>query len=57
MYRVLDKDTIKSKILLHLSMAKRGYVSKSNLVDVIQCVITKRKSVKSTSPYWFIFLG
>lgn len=29
--------------MLHLSVVKRGYVSKSNLVDVIQCVITKRK--------------
>ena len=29
MYEVLDKDTIKSKILLHLSVAKRGDASKS----------------------------
>ena len=43
MYGVLNKDTMKYEILLHLSMAKRGYVSKSNLLDVIQCVITKRK--------------
>jgi len=57
MYGVLNKDTMKYEILLHLSMAKRGYVSKSNLLDVIQCVITKRKNVKTTSPYWFIFLG
>ena len=28
MHEVLDKDTIKSKILHHLSVAKRGYVSK-----------------------------
>ena len=28
MYEVLDKDTIKSEILPHLSVAKRGYVSK-----------------------------
>ena len=28
MYEVLGKDTIKSKILPHLSLAKRGYVSK-----------------------------
>ena len=28
MHEVLDKDTIKSKILRHLSVAKRGYVSK-----------------------------
>ena len=29
MYEVLHKDTIKSKILLHLSVAKRGDASKS----------------------------
>ena len=29
MYEVLHKDTIKSKILLHLSVAKRGEASKS----------------------------
>lgn len=28
MHEVLDKDTIKSKVLHHLSVAKRGYVSK-----------------------------
>ena len=28
MYEVLHKDTIKSKILLHLSVAKRGDASK-----------------------------
>ena len=32
--------------MLHLSVAKRGYVSKSDLVDVIQCVITKRKKLR-----------
>ena len=29
MYKVLNKDTIKSEILLHLPVAKRGDVSKS----------------------------
>ena len=28
MYEVPDKDTIKSKILGHLSVSKRGYASK-----------------------------
>ncbi len=28
MYEVLDKDTIKSEILPHLSVSKRGHVSK-----------------------------
>ena len=35
MYEVLDKDTIKSEFLPYLSVAKRGYVTKSNLVEVI----------------------
>jgi len=38
MYEVLDKDTIKSEILPFLSVAKRGYVTKSDLVEVIQCI-------------------
>ena len=38
MYEVLDKDTIKSEILPYLSVAKRGYVTKSDLVEVIQCI-------------------
>jgi len=39
MYEVLDKDTIKSEILPHLSVAKRGYVTKSDLLEAIQCVL------------------
>ena len=35
MCKVLDKDTIKPEILHHLSVAKRGYASKSNLVSVL----------------------
>ncbi|EFC68160.1 putative transposase, IS4 family [Prevotella sp. oral taxon 317 str. F0108] len=44
MYEVLDKDTIKSEILPHLSVAKRGHVSKSDLVEVIQCILYKLKT-------------
>ena len=44
MYEVLDKDTIKSEILPHLSVAKRGYVSKSDLAEVIQCLLYKLKT-------------
>ena len=44
MYEVLDKDTIKSEILPHLSVAKRGYVSQSDLVEVIQCLLYKLKT-------------
>ena len=44
MYEVLDKDTIKSEILPYLSVAKRGYVTKSDLVKVIQCILYKLKT-------------
>ena len=44
MYEVLDKDTIKSEILPFLSVAKRGYVTKSDLVEVIQCILYKLKT-------------
>ena len=44
MYEVLNKDTIKSEILQHLSVAKRGYVSQSDLVEVIQCILYKLKT-------------
>lgn len=43
MYEVLDKDTIKSEILTYLSVEKRGYVTKSDLVEVIQCILYKLK--------------
>ena len=35
MYEVLDKDTTTSEFMPHLSVAKRGYVSKSNQAGVI----------------------
>ena len=44
MYEVLDKDTIKFGILPYLSVAKRGYVTKSDLLEVIQCVLYKLKT-------------
>ena len=44
MYEVLDKYTIKFEILPHLSVAKRGYVSKSDLLEVIQCILYKLKT-------------
>ena len=44
MYEVLGKDAIKSKILPHLSLAKRGYVSKSCLAEVIQYILYKLKT-------------
>ena len=44
MYEVLDKDTIKNVILLHLSVAKRCCVTKSNLAEAIQCIRYKLKT-------------
>ena len=44
MYEVLDKDTIKSEILPHLSVTKRGFVSKSDLAEVIQFNFYKLKT-------------
>ena len=44
MYEVLDKDKIIFEILPHLSVVKRGYVSKSDLVEVIQCLLYKLKT-------------
>ncbi len=44
MYEVLDKDTIKFEILPYLSVAKRGYVTKSDLLEVIQCILYKLKA-------------
>ena len=51
MHEVLDKDTIKSEILPHLSVAKRGYVSQSDLVEVIQYILYKLK----TGCQWHMF--
>ena len=44
MYEVLDKQTIKSEILRHLPVSKRGYASKSDLAEVIQCIFYKLKT-------------
>ena len=52
MYKVLDKDIIKFEILLHLSVAKRGNISKSDLLEVIQSILYKLK----TGCLWHNFL-
>lgn len=44
MYQVLSKDTIISEILPHLSIAKRGYVCKVEIVEVINCILYKLKT-------------
>ena len=43
MYEVPHKDTMKSQFLPHLSVAKRGYGSKRDRAEVIQCGLHKQK--------------
>jgi len=44
MYQVLDKDTIKEEILPHLSIAKRGFKTKSCLIEVVNSILYKLKT-------------
>lgn len=44
MYAVLDKDTIKNEILPHLSKAKRGYVTQSCLIEIVNAILYKLKT-------------
>ena len=44
MYAVLDKVTIKSEILPCLSTAKRGYETKSCLIEIINAILYKLKT-------------
>lgn len=44
MYKVLDKDIIESEILPHLSTAKRGFETKSCLIEVINSILYKLKT-------------
>lgn len=44
MYAMLAKDTIKNEILPHLPQAKRGYVTQSCLIDVINTILYKLKT-------------
>lgn len=44
MYAVLDKDTIKNSILPCLSTAKRGFITKSCLIDIVNAILYKLKS-------------
>ncbi|WP_423791210.1 transposase, partial [Millionella massiliensis] len=41
---MLDKDTIKNEILPHLSKAKRGYVTQSCLIEVVNAILYKLKT-------------
>ena len=44
MYKILDKDIIENEILPYLSMAKRGFETKSCLVEVINSILYKLKT-------------
>jgi len=44
MYKVLDKDIIENEILPHLSTAKRGFETKSCLIEVINSILYKLKT-------------
>lgn len=43
-YAVLGKDTIKSEIMPYLSVAKRGFTSKFDLVEIVNAILYKLKS-------------
>lgn len=44
MYKVLDKNTIENEILPHLSVAKRGFKTKSCLVEIVNSILYKLKT-------------
>lgn len=43
-YTVLDKDTIKNEIMPYLSVAKRGFTCKVDLIEVVNAILHKLKS-------------
>lgn len=43
-YAVLDKDTIRNEIMPYLTVAKRGYASKFDLVEVVNAILHKLKT-------------
>ena len=44
MYKVLSKDTIENEIIPYLSVAKRGYKTKSCLIEIVNCILYKLKT-------------
>ncbi len=50
MYEVLNKDTMKSKILPHLFALKRGYGSNNNLAETLPCI----RYMLETGSQWHI---
>ena len=54
MYEALNKDTMKYEILPHLSVEKRGYVSTSDLTEVIQSNLYKLGNWLSMADYFCV---
>lgn len=50
MYQVLDKDTISLEIIPHLSVAKRGYITRSSLLEIVNSILYKLK----TGCQWYL---
>lgn len=50
MYQVLDKSTINLEIIPHLSIAKRGFKTKSCLIEIVNCILYKLK----TGCQWYL---
>jgi transposase len=44
MYLVVDKDTIKMEIIPHLSVAQRGFKTKSCLIEIVNSILYKLKT-------------
>jgi transposase len=44
MYQVLNKDTIEKEIIPHLSVAKRGFKTKSCLIEIVNSILYKLKT-------------
>ena len=54
MRKVLGGDMMKSEMLLHLSVAKRSYVSESDLAEVIPYVLYKLSAWLPMADYFCV---
>ena len=54
MHNVLDGGMMKSEMLPHLSVAKRGYVSESDLAEVIPYVLYKLRAWLPMADYFCV---
>ncbi len=44
MYKVLDKDTINRKIVSFILVPKRGFRTKCDIAEIVNCILYKLKS-------------